>query len=332
MLHPQLPARRHADVRRGATHVERDHAVVARRLAHRDAADDPGHRPGHQELRGPLGRALDGQRAAVGGHQVEVGARRQLVQRVVHAAQVAARLRADVGVQRRGGEALVLAVLRRDLVRDRQVGLGELLRHDLPHPPLVLRVEEREQEADAHRVDLLLAQLAHGLAHLVLVERRVHLARRHHPLGDRQAQAALDQRGLAPGQVLVDRERLRAPVAADVDQVAEAARGDHSRARAVALEHDVGRDRGAVEELVEGVELDPRQIAQLAQPGHRRLGGIRGRGGHLVDRHLPARVVDQHQVGEGAAHVDPNPDHGARAVAVPGCHPRQPTTGAWSAS
>ena len=50
-------------------------------------------------------------------------------------------------------------------------------------PPLVLRVEVRVEQADGDRLDAGLAQSAHLLAHLVLVERHQDVAvRRGHAL------------------------------------------------------------------------------------------------------------------------------------------------------
>ena len=96
-----------------------------------------------------------------------------LPHRLVEAGDVARHLRADVGVQAHRREALELAVERQHLVRDRQVGLRELLEHDLLDAPLVLGVQVasaggRPTTASTPGVP----ELAHALAHLVLVERR----------------------------------------------------------------------------------------------------------------------------------------------------------------
>ena len=115
---------------------------------------------------------------------MEVGVRRHVAQRRVHVAQVAAGLRADVRVEAGRREPLVLAVLRDDLVADREVDPRQLLLEDRLHAPLVLGVEEREEEADGDRVDLRLAQRGGRGAHLPLVERHLDVARRDDPLGD----------------------------------------------------------------------------------------------------------------------------------------------------
>ena len=309
VLHPHDGVRRDADVRRRPAHVERDDAAVAGGPRGGDAADDPRDRAGHQQLRRARHRAVDRQRAAVGCHEVEVRVRRDVAQRRVHVAQVAAGLRADVRVERRGREPLVLAVLRDDLVADRQVDPGELLLEDLLDAPLVLGVEEREQEADGDRLDLRLAQRRGGVAHLPLVEGHLDVARRDDALGDDVAVAARDQRRLAPREVLVDRERLRPPVAPDVDDVPEPAGRDHPGRRAVALEDDVRRDGRPVQQLPDVGGDHAAELAELAQADHRRLRRVARGARDLVHDHRARLVVDEHEVGERAPDVDPDPQH-----------------------
>ena len=160
-------------------------------------------------------------------------------------------LRADVGVQADGREALVLAVLRQHLRRDREERLGELLAHDLGDPRLVLGVEEREQEADGDRLDPGLLQPAHLRPRLLLVERDEDGAVLRDPLRHGQPVAAADDRVALPRQILVVREVERLLVPGDVEDVAVALGRDQPDPRAVVLDHDVGRDRRAVEDLVE---------------------------------------------------------------------------------
>ena len=86
------------------------------------------------------------------------------LQLVLEAPHVARDLRPDVRVQADRREALVLAVLRQHLGGDGEKGLRELLAHDLGDAGLVLRVQEREEEADGDGLDARLLQLAHALA------------------------------------------------------------------------------------------------------------------------------------------------------------------------
>ena len=100
-------------------------------------------------------------------------------------------------------------------------------------------------------------------------------------------------------------------MAGDVEDVAVALRRDHPDGRAVVLDDDVRGDRRAVEHLVErrGALAGPR--GELADPGHRALRGILGRGGQLVHEHRPGLVVDVDEVGERAADVDADALHDA---------------------
>ena len=199
MLHAQAAVLREPDVGRRAADVERDHVVVAGLLARPDAADDAGDRARHEQVDRPLDRALGGgdaaRRASSGGGPVRTSS---AASSLLEPAHVARHRRADVGVQADGREALVLAVLRQHLGRDREERLRELLAHDLGHPLLVLGVEEREQEADGDRVDARLLEPAHLLARLLLVERHEHRAVARDPLGHGQPVAAADDRVALP--------------------------------------------------------------------------------------------------------------------------------------
>ena len=226
----RLPVLREADVGRGAADVERDHVVVAGLLAGPDAADDAGDGAGHEQVDRPRDRALRRGHAARRRHQVELRPDLQRLELLLEAADVARDLRADVGVEADGREALVLAVLRQDLRRDREEGLGELLAHDLGHALLVRRVEEREEEADGDGLDAGLLQLPDALARPLLVERHEHGAVLQDPLGHGQAVAAPDDRVPLPGQVLVVREVERLLVPRDVEDVAVALGRDQADA------------------------------------------------------------------------------------------------------
>src|SRR5271166_2464569 len=94
---------------------------------------------------------------------------------------------------------------------------------------IVRRVQIREQKADRDRLDPRGAHNSSRLAHCELVERNQFLAaRRHEPLGDRQAMTAPDQRPILPGNLLADRIMLRSLMTSDVDDAAIAGSGDHA--------------------------------------------------------------------------------------------------------
>ena len=95
----------------------------------------------------------------------------------------------------------------------------------------------------------------------------------------------------------------------DVEDVAVALGRDQADGRAVVLDHDVRRDRRAVEDLVERRRRLARLLGQLPDPLHRPLGRVVGRRRQLVDEDRPRVVVDVDQVGERAADVDAEPLH-----------------------
>ena len=184
--------------------------------------------------------------------------------RLVEAGHVPRDLRADVRVQADRREPLVLAVERQHLVRDREVGVGELLEHDLLDPPLVLGVQVRVKQADGDRVDAGLPELPDALAHLVLVERREHLAvGGRDALLDREAMPALGERPRLPRELLLEREVEGLLVAGDVEDVAEALGRQHPDLGAAVREDDVRRDGRPVQEVVDLGQRDAGLGAEL---------------------------------------------------------------------
>ena len=173
--------------------------------------------------------------------------------------QIALQRGRHVGVDDRGRRALVLAELGQDLRRDRQRQVWRDLGGDGGDPLLVRWVRERVHQRDAQRGDAVVAQLDDRLAHRVLVELADDLAVAVDPLAGLTDVLQRDERlGL-----VVDHEaeqRAGGPRLGEVQQVAEAVRGDQADARAAALEHRVGRDRRAVQDLVELGCLDARLL------------------------------------------------------------------------
>ena len=303
-----------ADVGAGAAHVEGDEAPALGMLRRPGAAEHAGGRPRHERDDRHVRHHRRSRDAPVRPHDVEVARDARLLQPILEAAHVVAHLGADEGVHRRRGEALELSELRRDPGRGGDEGLGPFLQHDRAGALLVRGVDVGEEEADGDRLHTLVPQRACGLAHAVLVQRLQHVAlRRHPPLLHGEAVAAAHQRARLPRDVLHDRVVLGPLVTADMDDVAVAGGGDHAGLGAVVLEHRVGRDRGAVEDVGDGVGRRP---APLAERGDARRGALRGvvrRGGHLVDRALARLAIGNDEVGEGAADIDADQLHGPSA-------------------
>ena len=209
--------------------------------------------------------------------------------------------RSHVGVDDGRRRPLVLTLLPQDLARERDRRGGKLLGEDRPDALLVLGVEIGVQEADGDRVDGELAEPGRQRAHLRIVERLHDRSVRCHPLGELEAQPALDEGWrLAPEEVV----HVRDPQAPELEDVAEPSRRDQGRLGAETLQNGVRRHRGAVH------DLRHRDWACAAgEPGDRLDHGqvvARWRREELAHLHPPVGRVEQ-DVGERAAHIDADP-------------------------
>ena len=291
----RLAAEHGRDVRARPAHVEGQHVLVAARPRDVRGADHAAGRAGEHAAGRLLGGGADVEHAARGLHH-QRGRHARLLRARGEALEVGAELRRQVGVGDGGGEALVLAELRQHLARERDVDVPERLAHRLADAALVVGVQEGEQQADRHRLDLRLAQRLDRLAHAVLVE-RLDLAVGPHALADGEAQVARHERlGPALGEVV---ER-GAVLARELDQVAEALGRHERRAGAAALEQRVGGDRHPVREGRDVGGLDGLEAA------HHALRLVLGGARHLGGQDVPA--IQRHQISEGSSNIYTNPD------------------------
>lgn len=90
--------------------------------------------------------------------------------------------------------------------------------------------------------------------------------------------------------------------------------GEQSHLRSLALEEGVGRDRGAVDDALGPFEQRPAvethglgQTREALEDAERLIGG--GRGSLGVEE--ATLFVDRDEIGEGAADVDADADHGS---------------------
>ena len=186
---------------------------------------------------------------------------------------------------------------------------------EIADAPLVDRVQVGVEQADRDRDDLLLRQGPGDLVDSGLVEGRQLAAARVQPLPDLEAQVARHQ---GPRLLEMDVVERRPDLAADLQHVAEALRGDERGARGLAFDQGVGGDGGAVHEVGDGVRRD----AGVGQDAFDRVeeasGGIGGGRGDLRGPGRSAGFGEQDGVGEGAADVHPEAEtlaHGGFARA-----------------
>ena len=226
------------------------------------------------------------------------------LQLALQAAHVAVEDRLHGGIHRRGGAALIFAEFRQQRMPERDVFVGPQGARDLAGAQLVRRVGVGVQEVDDEALAASRDQRVHRRRQRRLVERGHHLAACIHALGHLEAQLARDDRlegaghavGLGPG----------AP--AQLERVAEAARGDQPDLGDLALQHRVGGGRGAVDDQV---EIGGRHAGcgdRLQHAGG--LVGGRGRDFRQPDVLAARARFIQQQVREGPADIDAdNPPH-----------------------
>ena len=146
---------------------------------------------------------------------------------------------------------------------------------DLPHPALVLRVDEREEQADRDAIGPRRREPVERVPHRGFVERLDDLAARPDPLPHPEPHRARgeEHRGLGVEPDLV---HLLPHLAPDLEGVPEPLGGDDPEPAALALQHRVRRYRGAVRDLRESTGLDP--LRGEAGDGRERglAGGWRG--------------------------------------------------------
>ena len=209
-------------------------------------------------------------------------------------AQIIAHARAHEGVQHRRGRALVFAELAQDFVAQRHEEIGLRAAQDLAHQPLMGGVRVRMQETDGDRLHAMGGELAGHALHLSGVDGRQNVARRVHALAHFEGELAIHE-GLGPMEPEI--ERIDAIAAADGVDVAEAARGDQRRLRALALQHRIDGDGGPMQHVAE--------FRQVAMGQRQRVGdaacGIGRRGGGFGSDDLSVDAA--HEISERAADV-----------------------------
>ncbi len=224
----------------------------------------------------------------------------------VHRLDIALQDRGEIGVHDGGGGAGVFAHLRVQLAAHGQAHVRHHLAHDFGGAGFVVGVQHRPDETDRHRLHALAQEVAAGVADVILVQRRVHLAVRQHAFRHTATQVARNQhgRGRIFGVIAV---AVFLVAQADLDAVLMAARGDQAGPGSVMGDQRVQSDRGAVDAQIgirhdlvgaeAGFLLD--QLQAVADRG----GGVVGGGQRLEDAHAPL-AVGKDEIGEGAARVD----------------------------
>ena len=177
--------------------------------------------------------------------------------------------RADKSVNSGRGKPFKLAELGGEGGRGGDKDLGVFFENELTGAIFMLGVEIREQKTDGDRFNLGVFEFAGRLADRELIERNQDLAmRRNESLRNTLAMAAADQGAVLPGNLLLNGVVMGPLVAPDVENIAVALGGNHTRGRAFILQQGVGRDRGTVVDQSNTVERDGLVAAQLGDRAH----------------------------------------------------------------
>ena len=168
------------------------------------------------------------------------------------------------------------------------------------------------QQADRDRLDTLRDQLADDPPRAVLVERLAHRAVGQQPFAHLAAQVSRHE-----GRRRIDEQVVHvvATLVANLERVPEALGGEERRARALALDERVGGERRAVHDRADGARGSPRLLEERRDALLDRVRRVFRRGENLAHARGARRLVDHHEIGEGAADVDPEPRrHGAQST------------------
>ena len=158
--------------------------------------------------------------------------------------EIAIDQRRDVGVDGGRAPALELAVLGQDFRGDRhQKPFGA---QPFGHALLVRGIHVRVQQTDGHDFGAQFAQAGGQTIERRLIQRFDDRTRRIEAFGDADGQGRIDNRPRQRDEEVV---QLRPRLAADAKDVFESLRRDQRHARALALEHGIGRDGGSVDDV-----------------------------------------------------------------------------------
>lgn len=290
----------------GAAHVERDEARTPGLPGEMGSGHHARRGSGFDRIGGfPRGHCGAHHRA-VRLHDLQLGADAHLAQCILEAPGIAGHCRADIGGQQRGRRALIFLEFGPDFGGEAEIGLRRNAGRDLADPALMFRIGVAVQQAYCDRLGAPIDEHSQRAFGAGFVERPDRIPARVHPLahlGDHRAGQERGRRSVGEVEAIgADRVLL-----ADMEQVAKAARGDQAQPRAFPLEHEIGRQRGGVDEAGDLRRIAGCGVEALADGGQHSADRIVGRGQRLdvVDR---TQRVGEHEIGEGAADIDADED------------------------
>ncbi len=254
-----------------AAHVEADQVAVAGRRAELARPNHARSRTAFDDLRRPVDHRVRGENSTRRLHHLQPSLEAAPGELVHQRAQIGLHGRADIGVDHRGAGPLILAHLRKHIDRQRNEAAGHGAAKHLADAPLMVGVRVGMQEADRNGLHLLGLEPRDRTLDAGKVQRRNHFAARTDTLLHFKPQAARHQR------LRLDVERLiktRHADAAELQYIAEAARGYERGLRALVLHDGVGRHRAAVQNLGDPALVELEMGHQLVDAADHRIGVV----------------------------------------------------------
>ena len=306
-LHDEIDAAltHHRDVEAGPAHVDADDVRFAEHPAEQGAGSTSTRRTGQQEAHRLPRRRLDAADAAIRLHQQQARsesfgphARGKLVeiagddryQQCVEDGRRRALIFADFGTEGTGTRDLQCGPRRRD-------GLGDRA--------LVSRVEIRIEQADRDRDHVQLVELPDELFDCGGRQRRLDGAIRLDTLLDADTAVTRDQRRW---HLRIERIDLASIVTADLDDVLESCRRDQRPLGEFPLEHRIGGDGRAVQQIADVREGETVELRRLPDARHEADRRVLRRCERLEAADRTRARIEDLKVGKGPADVDADSD------------------------
>ena len=299
----------HADVEAGAAHVRGDQVAGTRcRAGDGGAGHEAAGRARHHRLHRAAAGGARRHHAAARLHDEQRRSDVVFAQPLFQSPQVVRDHRLHKGVHGTGAEALVLALLAHQLVRQAHRCIRQAFGEHPAHLTLMRRVDVAVQQTHRHRLDPLPAQQVDKGVKLLAVDRGLRAAVEAHAFAQLEAQRARHQRAGAAGAQVV---QPRAVLALNLQHVAKAGGGNQRHARPGTLQHRVGSHRGAVNQQLDLFRVCVDSLDDCTDALNNPARRVVRRGHYLVERQPSAVGIERHQIGERAPGIDADPDHAA---------------------
>ena len=232
-------------------------------------------------------------------HDEQLPGQTGLAQPVAKLAYICRHRRPYIGVDDGGAAAFVFADLRQDIHGKRHEDPGQGRAQPRPDTPFMVGVRIGLQETDRDRLDARGAQRVDRRIDVGLVERRQHGTVGGDALGDLEPQVARRERRRLDVMRVVE---AWDPDPAQLEHVAEPARGEQRGARALVLQDRIRGDGAAMQHLPEGLRIEAERRREFENAGDDAAGVVVRRRGQLARREPPVRQ-EQRDVRERATDI-----------------------------